>query len=233
MNHTTSQGWQKIRPFLWRFFSFLLTLLLLLSSCGSEQSDTIAIATARGLSPGTEVVVRGFVTVPSGLFASFTGEQGFAIEDSTGGIYVSLESAMNLPLGKEVRASGPLADIAKLIVVSSRQPAIEQLSRQVVVQPSDITTGAVSAATEGLLVRIHGTMTRPVGDDRPYGYKIFLDDGSGETQVFVPVSTGIDPLALPGLQTGQHLTVVGFSGRFNDTYEVIPRFSEDLIVASP
>jgi hypothetical protein len=76
-------------------------------------------------------------------------------------------------------------------------------------------------------------MTRPVSDDRPYGYKIFLDDGSGETQVFVPVSTGIDPLALPSLQAGQHLIVVGFSGRFNDTYEVIPRFSEDLVIASP
>ena len=107
------------------------------------------------------------------------------------------------------------------------------LSRQVVVQPRDITTGAMSATTEGLLVRIQGTITRPVGDDRPHGYKIFLDDGSGEAQVFVPVSTGIDPLALPGLHVGQRLTVVGFSGRFNDTYEVIPRFLKDLVVASP
>jgi hypothetical protein len=233
MNLTAPPGWQKSRSFVWCLFSFLLTLLLPLSSCGSEHSDTSAIATARGLSPGTKVTVRGFVTVPSGLFASFTGEQGFAIEDSTGGIYVNLELALHLPLGQETRVTGQLADIAKLIVTSSRKESVMQLSRQVVVQPRDITTGAVSAATEGLLVRVQGTITRPVGDDRPYGYKIFLDDGSGETQVFVPVSTGIDPLALPGLQAGQHLTVVGFSGRFNDTYEVIPRFAEDLVVVSP
>lgn len=225
--------WQKSRPFSWRFFSCVLTLFLLLSSCGSEQPDTIPIATARGLPPGAEVVVRGFVTVPSGLFTSFTGEQGFAVEDSTGGIYVSLELAITLQLGREVRVTGQLSEIAKLSVISSRKESVEQLSRQAVVQPSDITTGAVSAATEGRLVRIHGTLTRPLGDDRPYGYKIFLDAGSGETQVFVPVSTGIDPLALPGLQAGQHLTVVGFSGRFNDTYEVIPRFSADLAVAAP
>jgi hypothetical protein len=72
-----------------------------------------------------------------------------------------------------------------------------------------------------------------IGDDRPYGYKIFLDDGSGETQVFVPVSTGIDSLAFPGLQVGRRLAVIGFSGRFNDTYELIPRFPSDLAVASP
>ncbi|MBI3797786.1 MAG: DNA-binding protein [Deltaproteobacteria bacterium] len=228
-----TQDWQKSRLFSWRFFSFALTVFFLLSSCSSAPPDTIAIATARGLPPGAEVVVRGFVTVPSGLFASFTGEQGFALEDSTGGIYVSLELAINLQLGQEVRVTGQLAEIAKLRVISSRSESVKQLSRQAVVQPNDITTGAVSAATEGHLVRIHGTLTRSVGDDRPYGYKIFLDDGSGETLVFVPVSTGIDPLALPGLQAGQRLTVVGFSGRFNDTYEVVPRFSEDLAVASP
>src|SRR2546423_527947 len=93
MTLAASQGWRKSRALSWCLFSFPLTLLLLLSSCGSEHSDTSAIVTARGLSPGTKVTVRGFVTVPSGLFATFTGEQGFAIEDSTGGIYVSLELA--------------------------------------------------------------------------------------------------------------------------------------------
>src|SRR2546430_611154 len=148
-------------------------------ACGSDQSRTVPIATARRLSSGTTVTLKGFVTVPPGLFASFTGEQGFAIEDSTGGVYVALESETHLPLGQEVRIIGQLAEIAKLIVVSSRVALIEQLSRQFSLQPEIIATGAISAVTEGRLVRIHGTITRPIGDDRPYGYKIFLDDGSG------------------------------------------------------
>ena len=225
---------QPQHPFsVWHLFFLAFVLVPLGSSYGSDQSDTVTIATARGFSLGKEVSVRGFITVPPSLFASFTGEQGFAIEDSTGGIYVQLESAISLQLGKEVRVSGRLAEIAKLTVISSRIELIEQLSQQVAVQPADITTRAVSAATEGRLVRIQGTITRPIGDDRPYGYKIFLDDGSGETQVFVPVSTGIDPLAFPGLQVGRRLAVIGFSGRFNDTYELIPRFPTDLAVASP
>jgi len=225
---------QEQHPFsVWHLLFLAFLLVPLESSYGADQSDTVTIATARGISPGKEVSVRGFVTVPSGLFASFTGEQGFAIEDSTGGIYVQLESAISLQLGKEVRVRGRLAEIAKLTVISSRIELIDQLSQQVAVQPADIRTGAVSAATEGRLVRIRGTITRPIGDDRPYGYKIFLDDGSGETQVFVPVSTGIDALSFSGLDVGRRLTVIGFSGRFNDTYELIPRFPADLAVASP
>jgi hypothetical protein len=167
-------GKQPQHPFsVWHLLFLAFVLLLLGSLYGSDQSDTVTIATAHGFSLGKEVSVRGFITVPPSLFASFTGEQGFAIEDSTGGIYVQLESAISLQLGKEVRVSGQLAEIAKLTVISSRIELIEQLSQQVAVQPVDVTTGAVSAATEGRLVRIQGTITCPIGDDRPYGYKIF------------------------------------------------------------
>ncbi|HKA52936.1 MAG TPA: DNA-binding protein [Candidatus Binatia bacterium] len=210
-----------------------LIVAVICVACGSDRSDTVSIEAARHLPPGTAVTVKGFVTVPPNLFASFTGEQGFAVEDATGGIYVALESRANFPLGKEIRVTGQLADIAKLLTVASRVEQVEPLTRQLVVQPALVTTGAVGATTEGRLVRVQGPITRPIGDDRPYGYKIFLDDGSGETQVFVPVSTGIDPFALPGLRVGQRLAAVGFSGRFNETYEVIPRFAADLTVAAP
>lgn len=210
-----------------------LVLVPLGSSHGSDQPDTVTIAKARGFSLGEEVSVRGFVTVPPGRFVSYTGEQGFAIEDSTGGIYVHLASAINLPLGQEVRVRGQLAEIAKLTVIATRPELIDKMARQAVVQPADITTGAVRGTTEGRLVRIQGRVTRSMGDDRPYGYKIFVDDGSGETQVFVPVSSGIDSRSLLGLHVGRRLTVIGFSGRFDDTYEVIPRFSADLTVGPP
>jgi len=210
-----------------------LIAAVICGACGSDRPDTVPIEAARHLPSGMTVTVKGFVTVPPGLFATFTGEQGFAVEDATAGIYVALESQANFPLGKEVRVTGQLADIAELIVIASRVELVEPLTRQLVVQTQTITTGAVGAATEGRLVRMQGTVTRPIGDDRPYGYKIFLDDGSGEIQVFVPVSTGIDPFAPPGLQVGQRLTVVGFSGRFKETYEVIPRFAADLTMAAP
>ena len=52
-----------------------------------------------------------------------------------------------------------------------------------------IATGALSEATEGRLVVITGVLTELVGDDLPYGYRLFVTDGSCQAQVFVDAST--------------------------------------------
>jgi hypothetical protein len=179
------------------------------------------------------VKIDGVVTVPPGLFASFTGDQGFAVEDTTGGIYVALSDTASASLGQSVRVTGHVSDVARLIALSTRPELVTPAPPQRVGPPRLIKTGSVGPATEGRLVEVRGAITRPVGDDRPYGYKIAVDDGSGETQVFVPVSTGIDPLADPAFHVGRRLTVVGFSGRYQETHEVIPRFPGDLVVAGP
>ncbi|MFT4925909.1 MAG: hypothetical protein ACI8WB_002004 [Phenylobacterium sp.] len=48
------------------------------------------IDNARSEVIGTPVTVEGFVTVPSGQFSGSTFDQGFAIEDSQAGIYISV-----------------------------------------------------------------------------------------------------------------------------------------------
>jgi DNA/RNA endonuclease YhcR with UshA esterase domain len=90
-----------------------------------------------------------------------------------------------------------------------------------------VATGAVSEATEGTLVRITGTITQPVINDLPFGFIIFVNDGSGEVNVFVCASTGIDvSLLIPGLT----VEVTGFSGQFADHFEVDPRNQADIRV---
>jgi DNA/RNA endonuclease YhcR with UshA esterase domain len=74
---------------------------------------------------------------------------------------------------------------------------------------------------------VTGRITRPVGDDAPYGFRIFLDDGTGETQVFVSTSTGIKRR---GLRKGKRIRVTGLSGQYNDHYEINPRFQADIKV---
>jgi hypothetical protein len=193
----------------------------------------LPIDAIRRLGPGAPVTVEGFVTVPPGLFTSFTGEQGFAIQDPTGGLYVALPERRDVPLGAKVRVTGNLADIAKLLVVRSRPDMVTPLRGHWLLAPEVTRTGRVGAGTEGRLVSVRGTITRPVGDDRPYGYKLFVDDGSGECQVFVPASTGIDPLANPAFGVGRPLAAAGFSGRYEHTHEVIPRFARDLAPGAP
>src|SRR5262245_35232149 len=198
------RGWRQLR-------AVLAVAVVTCCGCASGPRAALPIETARHAPPGTTVTVEGFVTVPSGLFASFTGDQSLAIEDSTGGIYVALSEESTAQIAERVRVTGQMADIARLVVLSSRPERVQPLPRRHLVQPETVRTGIVGPVTEGKLVRIRGTVTRPIGDDRPYGYKIYVDDGSGEVQVFVPVSTGIDPSAEPVLRAGRVLTVVGFS----------------------
>ncbi len=70
--------------------TLLFTLLPGPTGFGSADPKTISIAEARSLPLGTTVTIDGVVTVPSGAFSSSTFDQGFAIQDRTGGIYVSV-----------------------------------------------------------------------------------------------------------------------------------------------
>jgi hypothetical protein len=213
-----------------RWISAVTAAVFFCAGCASGRPAPLRIGAARHLTPGTAATVEGVVTVPPGLFASFTGDQGFAIEDKTGGIYVALSGSVSAPLGQGVRVAGRLSETEKMVTLSTRPDLVAPSSRQRLVEAAPVRTGAIGLATEGRLVKIRGAITRPVGDDRPYGYKIAVDDGSGGTQIFVPVSTGIDPLADPALRVGQRVTAVGFSGRYGETHEVIPRFPRDLTV---
>jgi len=92
----------------------LLALLCLINFAPAPATPvvdkTISIGAARSLPLGTVVTIDGVVTVPSGAFSSSTFDQGFAIQDSTGGIYVSTAANLGFELRQQVRVTGTLAD---------------------------------------------------------------------------------------------------------------------------
>jgi DNA/RNA endonuclease YhcR with UshA esterase domain len=62
-------------------------------------------------------------------------------------------------------------------------------------------------------------------DDRPWGWKLMLDDGSGALLVFVDAQAGIDVSAI---RPGQWLQVTGYSGQYEEHREILPRTQSDL-----
>ena len=82
--------------------SIVFAVLLILSSVTHSRPlpRKISIGEARSLPLGTIVTVQGSVTVPSGAFSSSTFDQGFAIQDRTGGIYVSVPTMQGSHRGK-------------------------------------------------------------------------------------------------------------------------------------
>lgn len=214
----------------------LRTVLVVLALAVAARVDAqvISIADARNEPLGTVVTVEGAVTAPSGIFATSTFDQGFGIQDETAGIYVSTADNPILHLGDKVRVTGVLADdgFGQLVLRPASLADIDELAGSKRVAPEAVGTGDIGEATEGSLMKITGTVTQII-PDLPYGYKVFVDDGSGETQIFFAASTGVNPLAISFIQLGARITAVGFSTQFLDQYEILPRFPSDVRRAIP
>ena len=208
--------------------TLLITTFVVPISPQSPEPKTITIAEARSLPLGTVVTIDGAVTVPSGAFSSSTFDQGFAIQDRTGGIYVSVPDNNGFTFRQQVRVTGRLADtVLPGLLVLVDVTDIKAHGSGPKVQPVPVATGAVGEATEGQLVTITGTITQPVVNDLPFGFIIFINDGSGEIHSFVAASTGID---VSGLSPGQTVEITGFSGEFAGSFEVDPRIQSDIRV---
>ena len=212
-----------------KFVQFVLfCFVITLAGDRALAQKTISIADARDLPLGTVVTIDGSVTVASGAFSSSTFDQGFAIQDRTGGIYVSTPDNLGFAPRQQVRVTGTLADtVLPGLLVLVDVTATKAHGSGPKVQPLPVATGDVNEDTEGSIVRITGTITQPIVNDLPFGFIIVVNDGSGEINVFVCASTGID---VSGLSPGQTIEVTGFSGQFADHFEVDPRIQSDIRV---
>ncbi|MCY1030725.1 DNA-binding protein [Corallococcus sp. BB11-1] len=211
-----------------------LALLGAFALSASACTPAMPIEKARVLGTGEEVTVEGYVSVQPGAFASALGDEGFAVQDSTGGIYVKLEQKQSFGLDARVRITGTLDEQNKLRILKAVPMDVDLLPGTKTVVARDVRTGDVKEPVEGRLVRVSGSFTRPFEDDSPYGYKLYIDDGSGEIQVFVHITAGFDKAALEALvASGASITVTGLAAQYEDTYEVAPRQPSDLVRTSP
>jgi uncharacterized protein YdeI (BOF family) len=184
-------------------------------------SVTSTIARARRLGEGREARVEGIVTVASG-----TMDAGFALQDATGGIYVAADSGTRVHPGDRVRVEGRLTSRHGLVTLAPS--SVRKIGGGRVPKPRRVRIRDVGA-NEGRLVEIRGTAVDSVSADRPYGYKLRVDDGSGAVQVFFPASVG--SFGLWRVTPGARVRIVGFSGRYDAVREVVPRGAGDLSVS--
>ena len=195
------------------------------SACAPASGPAPAatpIAAARALPLASEVAVAGVVTVPSGAL-----DAGFAVQDATGGIYVNAtDSTARYAVGERVRVRGTSMDNHGLRGIAPSR--IERMDRTAAPAPRDVRTGEVGEATEGWLIRVRGAVTGGVVDDRPYGWKVYVDDGSGRLLVFVGVATGIDVGQF--ITPGQRVQITGLSGQYDDHHEILPRGPADVVL---
>ena len=209
----------------------LSALLVFVAVSAHAAPHAIPIALARTLPLGTVVTVDGSVTTPSGAFESSFFDKGFGLQDRTAGIYVSLQTDLGVAPRRQARVTGTLQDSFGLLILVPADPSDVKLHGVgPKVNPLWVPTGTIGEVTEGRLVRVVGIITQAPTSDLPFGFKFFVDDGSGEVQIFVNTQTGID---VSGRALGQTVSVTGFSSQFDTHYEIDPRSPSDIVVRHP
>ena len=206
---------------LWLVF-ILVSSIHVTAAFDSVQVRTVSIKKARGISTGQSVRIAGTVTAQSGAFASSISS-GFALQDASAGIYV-VDADHSFKLGDRVEITGTRGEEygqSTIILESAKK-----LTGSSMVMAGLVRSGDVGEAQEGILVRIEGYVTRTEGDP-PYGHKVFIDDSTGEIQIFVNESTGLVDNARDW-KARDFVSVIGVVGQYEESYEIMPRILSDF-----
>lgn len=184
--------------------------------------ELLPIADARAQGAGWRGRMMGNVTVKPGMFAANV----FAIQDSTGGIYVYAGSTPlpTMELGDVVEISGTLKLYNGLLEVDPLEGVAVHGSGTVpAAQPT--TTGNLGA-TQGKLVEVTGVASWATNPPTPgaANWTFTINDGTGPVNVFVDKDTQID---MTGYTSPTVLTVRGFSGNYNAP-QLMPRVQTDI-----
>jgi len=189
--------------------------------------QAVTLAQARVLPAGTLVVIQGQVTAPPGTLKGGT----IYIQDAGAGMKVYLSEGTYPPLkeGDWIQVEGKLSDYRgeREIKVSSGVK-VQWLRLGTPLEPMPIATGELGEACEGLLVEVVGRVTG-------WGWDaIYLDDGSGEVQVYFGRSELVEK---PWVEEGELYLVVGLASQYASArpyeggYRLLPRYEWDVIAA--
>lgn len=202
-----------------KVFLFILIIISLLAF-------SLDILEAKKLNDGTDIVVKGIVTVEPGPF----DVNIIFIQDETAGINVYLRGGYfeGIERGDLVEISGYLWThrLNREIVIDNDKEKyyIKVLSKgNDLPEPKQISTKDINnEELQGLLVKVEGDVIEiDKGDSR----KIYIDDGSGKGMVFIRENTGINTSFF---KVGMHLKVIGVLGRYQAYFELWPRGMEDI-----
>ncbi len=222
-----------------KFNLVISILLIVLGGCKPKQhqkvqpdiqSEVISIDQARTLPIGSKVTVEGTVTVASGIFSSSI-PFGYAVQDKTSGIYIvdSIPPMVGeFEMGELVEVTGYLNESNDLLII--REATAVKKGRGYEIEAKTVKTGSVNESNVGTLVHTSGIIDRLV-NDHPYGYKVYINDGTGEIDIFVNTSTGFLG-DTTNWKIDDSISVTGLSSQYDTIFEVDARIADDIRVIS-
>ena len=187
-----------------------------------EETPLVTIKEARQKEKDEKVLVEGLVTVLPGTFSA----RYFYIQDNTSGvqIYFSKEQWPNFSVGQRVRVLGSISESynEKRVKISQAND-ISILGQEQEPEMITLKTGQINEDTEGMLVKVSGTVVQPSGNT------IYLDDNSGKIKIYIKKEAQIQK---PRLKQGEKLEITGIVSQYKDSYRILPRKTKDFKTTS-
>jgi DNA/RNA endonuclease YhcR with UshA esterase domain len=189
--------------------------------------DVTPIATARAAGPGWSGSLQGNVTVPPNIYRG----NAFVIQDATGGMYIYAGS-FSIPamsLGDVVRITGTLKNYNGLLEIDPVTAIVRIEAGAAPLPLITQTNSSTIGAAQGWLLKVTGTATWSTMPPTPGAsdWSFYVNDGSGQVQVFIDKDTQID---MRGYTSPTQVTIIGFSGNYNGTPQLMPRYQSDIAV---
>lgn len=203
------------------------------------------------ISNPTVYSVEGEVSAASGTFKASYSDPGFQLHDGTGGVFVLTGTNLGLERGDRVRVTGTTHCTSATLSLTDTNVSAAPRKGPVVFAPRQIGELAVPpviqgdplvtpnwcdclepfSATQGDTITVRGTAVADLETDSIYGFKLFLDDGSGVAQIFIDADSDVpvDRLRERLLREGTDLCVTGVVAQFAGVgFELLPRTRDDI-----
>ncbi len=193
------------------------------NSKNKNYYQTINIDEINNYPAGQKFIIQGLVTAPPGVL----GTQIMYISGSRGlQIYQYKKDWPNISLNDFLEIKGELSyaygaprlkvkNKSDIILLNKQTEKIEELSITEIMLLDDSMVGA--------LIKVGGEVIEKSSN------KIFIDDGSGEIEIYIKSSTGI---SLPEIKEGDILEATGILTKSSNKIKIFPRYLNDLKVVS-
>jgi DNA/RNA endonuclease YhcR with UshA esterase domain len=197
------------------------------------------LPSARPLPIGTLVdqPLGATVTVEGAIVVAESFQKGFrlTLDDGTGqvvlllwlSVYDELSDPAGLQTGARVRAAGELQEYqGRREVVPLRGDDVVIV--QAALAPPRRDVASLTQADLGTVVAVEGTVTR--SDPFPQGYRVWMDDGSGEILVLLWENIYQRVAGRERLAPGVRVHVTGIVEEYRGTLELVPQLPGDVTV---
>lgn len=186
---------------------------------GKAKVVEIDLKKVKNLQIGSLVKTKGVVSVEPGIL----GSQFFYLAGSGIQVYCHKKDFLNIKIGDFIEVDGEISESSneKRIKIKSKEN-LKILKRGQSVSPEKVKIKEIGEELRSSLIKVEGHLIEKTGDN------LYIDDGSGEIEVYIKESTGIK--ISDEMKEGDYMEITGILRKTKNGYQILPRRQEDITI---